>query len=1044
MTGIQVHPTAYGPAAASTLHGIVAAAKARDALRPVTVVVPTNSVGVATRRALASEALGPVTDRGRGIAGLQVLTIYRLAELLGAPALAAAGRRPVSTPVVAAAVRGVLADEAGVFAEVVDHPATEASLVDAHRELSDCTAGTLDALAATGPRARDVVRVHRAVRQRLADRWYDEADLMGAAHDAVLGRAPVLDDVGEVVLHLPQVLSPAAARLVRALSDHTRVHVVAGLTGVESADADVRRTLARLGATTTDAEVPAPLPVHGVVSVSDAEEEVRTAVQQVLDAMRSDGTPAERIAVVHPAPEPYAPILAQHLAAAGIPWNGPSDRRSRQRFAARWLLDVLELSGRRWGRAAVINVLAGPDRGRIRDLPMSVHQAEAVSRDAGVTQDIEAWIQRLTRYADEQRDRARRAEGEGGPDWLADRCRQQADRADALRGVVVGLAADLEAGAGLTRWADLAEWARDLLHRRVGRESDRLDWPVEETRAADAVEAALDRVAALDEVERSADLARLHRTLELELDRGLERTGALGAGVLVGRPADTLGVDLDLVVVLGLAEGVFPTRPREDSLLAEHERATVADELPPRVRSIDTQHRHLLAALASARRRVLVHPRGDLRRSIERAPSRWLLDAVEATTGQRRLDGADDLVTVVASFADRVATTDVPGDDQALHLRALAADDTADPAPSWLPAFASGRRLLHARAGDAFTPFDGNLADVADLVPVPGVAAPTSPTRLEDWVACPHGSLVRTVLRVKPVEEPEDRLEITPLAYGSLFHRVLEDWIGEHLEQGMPDPGTPWSDASRRRLHEVADRHVQWWAEAGLTGHPRLWDVKREQLHRLLDAFVDDDDRVRAERRSTPVATELGFGPDHQHPALAVDLGDGRTVTLQGVIDRVDRTADGGVVVTDYKTGSATGYRDLSEEEPAADGTRLQLLVYGLAARQVYPDAPRVHAEYLFAGPKDTGRRVGYDVGDHGREALVEVVRLVVDHVGAGVFPQRPPEPTYHHYTPCLYCDPDELGTADRYRAWERLRLTPELRDYVRRVEPDVLEAVDA
>ena len=68
-------------------------------------IVPTNSVGVATRRLLASGELGPITSRGAGVVGVSFLTVYRLAELLAAPALAAAGRRPVSTPVVAAAVR---------------------------------------------------------------------------------------------------------------------------------------------------------------------------------------------------------------------------------------------------------------------------------------------------------------------------------------------------------------------------------------------------------------------------------------------------------------------------------------------------------------------------------------------------------------------------------------------------------------------------------------------------------------------------------------------------------------------------------------------------------------------------------------------------------------------------------------------------------------------------------------------------------------------------------------------------------------------------
>ena len=93
---IQVETTPYGPAAHTALAGAVARHKSDDPLAPVSVIVPTNQVGIAARRALG---------RRRGVAAVTFLTPYRLAELLGASALAADDRRPVSTPVVAGAVR---------------------------------------------------------------------------------------------------------------------------------------------------------------------------------------------------------------------------------------------------------------------------------------------------------------------------------------------------------------------------------------------------------------------------------------------------------------------------------------------------------------------------------------------------------------------------------------------------------------------------------------------------------------------------------------------------------------------------------------------------------------------------------------------------------------------------------------------------------------------------------------------------------------------------------------------------------------------------
>jgi hypothetical protein len=124
MTGLTLHAAPYGRPAVALLRDRIAAAKADDPLRPVTVVVPTNYVGVSTRRLLADGALGAITDRGVGIAGLTLVTIYRLAELLGAPRLSAQGRRPVSTPVVAAAIRRVVQEVREPFR--IDH-------IDHHR-----------------------------------------------------------------------------------------------------------------------------------------------------------------------------------------------------------------------------------------------------------------------------------------------------------------------------------------------------------------------------------------------------------------------------------------------------------------------------------------------------------------------------------------------------------------------------------------------------------------------------------------------------------------------------------------------------------------------------------------------------------------------------------------------------------------------------------------------------------------------------------------------------------------------------------------------
>src|SRR5688572_20918506 len=179
--GITLVRTAYGSPAARALRDAVAEAKAGEPLAPVTVVVPSNHVGVATRRLLSAGSLGPVAGTGVGLAAVSFLTPYRLAELLAASTLAGQGKRPVSTPVLAAAVRAELAADPGLFGPVAEHPATESALVATYRELRDLSPAALDALAGSSDRAAEVVRIHRATRARLAAGWSDEEDLLAAA-----------------------------------------------------------------------------------------------------------------------------------------------------------------------------------------------------------------------------------------------------------------------------------------------------------------------------------------------------------------------------------------------------------------------------------------------------------------------------------------------------------------------------------------------------------------------------------------------------------------------------------------------------------------------------------------------------------------------------------------------------------------------------------------------------------------------------------------------------------------------------------------------
>ena len=172
--------------------------------------------------------------------------------------------------------------------------------------------------------------------------------------------------------------------------------------------------------------------------------------------------------------------------------------------------------------------------------------------------------------------------------------------------------AGLEAATG---WANRAECSRQVLTDLLGGEDAVATWPPAEQDAFVAVLDVLDRCAPLDAVEPDPTFTTFASAVSSELRSPVGRIGRYGQGVLCASVAAGVGLDLDAVVIVGLAEGVIPAVRREDALIAEADRALAVDgELKTRERSVGDQRRAYLAALASgAGHRVVSFARGDLR-----------------------------------------------------------------------------------------------------------------------------------------------------------------------------------------------------------------------------------------------------------------------------------------------------------------------------------------------------------------------------------------------------------------------------------------------
>ncbi|MAT06331.1 MAG: hypothetical protein CL424_14935, partial [Acidimicrobiaceae bacterium] len=629
----------FAPDAVGALAAAVRAAKQGDPLAPVTVIVPTNAVGVTARRRLGADG---------GVAAIELVTPGRLAERLAGADLAAAGRRPVSTPLIDITVREVLRHAPGHYASVAEHPSTVTSLRDLHRELR--MAGPLAAAALRGAssRGREAARVSSMVAERLAEQWYDEADLITAAIERIRAGVRPFESA---VAFLPRIDRGLPADLLRVIGDATDLHVLVEWTGIESVDAEAAGFAAALESPVEPVGGAAPtVPADTrVVSTTDADDEVRHAVRQLLDAAR-DGVPFARMALVWPTDRPYARLVEHHLDVAGLPWNGRPGTLVTERLVPRFLLDLLDLDRRGLRRTELFDLLAdvpvnGPDGNRV-----SVARWERLARAAGISRD-DHWTPRLASLAASMR---------------ASERDQLADEAEALSAFVDDLRRDLGPRSRTRTWSDWAEWCERQVLFRLGRSVlDQLDEA--ERLASDHANRVLDRLRYLDTVGRPVTRSEFRAAFAAEFEAAPGRLGRLGDGITIGSLAGTVGLGADLTIVLGAADGLLPPPPPSDPLISDADRrAAGLGSSDARANRI---HRSFLSHATTSSALVVHTPRGDLRATTDRLPSRWVAE---------HLTDAD--CSTVASHHAGLVACEFPGSsgEHRLRSRAVAAADGID------------------------------------------------------------------------------------------------------------------------------------------------------------------------------------------------------------------------------------------------------------------------------------------------------------------------------------------------------------------------------
>ncbi len=435
--------------------------------------------------------------------------------------------------------------------------------------------------------------------------------------------------------------------------------------------------------------------------------------------------------------------------------------------------------------------------------------------------------------------------------------------------------------------------------------------------------------------------------------------------VLVTSIGDVRGLSMRVVFVPGLAERLFPIRPREDPLLLDDVRRLVAERgQAPLMTQADRSHDERLLlhlAVGAAEERIyLSYPRVETAESRPRVPSFYGLDVLRATTGV--LPDTDTIERDAARVAGARLAWPAPKDatraiDDVEHdlailgplLRERGADRKGR-ARYLLELHKDLGRSLRARYARwevaSLNGVDG-LVHVSDktlglLAKRRPTEKPYSATALQHFAACPYRFYLSAIMGLAPRETGARIDELAPAARGQITHEVQAEVLRTLRDRG----DLPLDEALLPEAQELCDRVLD--EVAG-----RFED---ELAPPILRVWRDDIERIRGDLgvwlKTTAAPTgpwipahfELSFGlgqadgPDSRKEAVQV----GDRFLMRGAVDLVERHLDGRALrVTDYKTGMNFTQEGLM----VGGGEVLQPVLYGLAVEAMFAGVSSVPVE---------------------------------------------------------------------------------------------------
>ncbi len=357
--------------------------------------------------------------------------------------------------------------------------------------------------------------------------------------------------------------------------------------------------------------------------------------------------------------------------------------------------------------------------------------------------------------------------------------------------------------------------------------------------------------------------------------------------VLIG-DLDTVRMSRAKVLIIpGFNDGIVPASGFETGILSENEKKKlneIAGELcVPFGSRLEQEKLSIYQALSLPEKKLII-------------------SSLAAGDDGEQMNPSQLLIKIKKSFPQL--------SEEKVELRSVSEDE------SFMPEFfAEGRAFANK---EAYISQDSFLA-------MYGQSARMSPTSLEAYARCPFAHFMKYGIRA----DERNVFEISAPEMGTVFHEVLMRFSQKVSDENL------WSVMNEERCEEiisglaeaVAGEHKGGFMFEGPIGEYRISRIK-SVCEKTASMVAEHVNRGLFSR----FYFEIPFGVGREMPPIKFETTNGKTVFLEGRIDRIDLApmADGTLIkVIDYKSGN-----DKVVKKEIISGYKLQLMLYMEAAAE--------------------------------------------------------------------------------------------------------------